>query len=358
MDSLRDAPPKAPRMSIKFGSSDAAPPSHRRASPSSTLGKRPRTNALGDDSDSGSGSDRSRRGGGGRTKAFGGGGESRRRDEGRHRDGRRDQRDRDGRRRGSPRRGEEIIELGDTPKIIQLPEQSLRNKMRSRVQPRKERAPGGGSSNNKEVEPADQDKPIQWGLTVTKKADKTREAAPEGSKEGTERRKEEAPRTIEQEAIDRLTGKTRDKPDKVIILSEAEAFRHDVKEAPPPDSLTADNGIDVGEFGAAMLRGMGWNGEFSRPGFKDVRRRPNQLGLGAKELKDAEDLGGWDHKGGKGSSKPKRLADYNREKAKERESRGRDKDSYKREREREREYERDGRHGRHDRDDRHYHSRR
>ncbi|CAI4219175.1 unnamed protein product [Parascedosporium putredinis] len=296
-------------MSIKFGSSDAAPPSRRRASPSSTLGKRPRTNALGDDSDSGSGSDRK---GPGWEEA------------------------------GSPRRGEEIIELGDTPKIIQLPEQSLRNKMRSRVQPRKEPAPGGGSSSNKEVEPADQDKPIQWGLTVTKKADKARDAAPEGSKKDTERRKEEVPRTIEQEAIDRLTGKTRDKPDKR-----------------PSRFLTADNGIDVGEFGAAMLRGMGWNGEFSRPGFKDVRRRPNQLGLGAKELKDAEDLGGWDHKGGKGgSSKPKRLADYNREKAKERESRGRDKDSYKRDREREREYERDGRHGRHDRDDRHYHSRR
>ncbi|PKS10023.1 hypothetical protein jhhlp_004648 [Lomentospora prolificans] len=357
MDRSSDAPPKAPRMSIKFGSSKQNGSSDpRRTSPSSTLGKRRRTNALGDDSDSGSDSERSRRGGSGRSRPFEGGNrrDERDRDRGRHRD-----QDRDGRRR-SPRRGAEgIIELGDTPKIIKPPEQGLRNKMRSRVEGRKS---ASREESNREVEPADEDKEVKWGLTLTKKpeatpSEETKQEAGDTSQTGAE--KEPTAQSVEQQALDRLMGKTSDKPEKVIVLSEADAFRRDVREAPPPDSLEADTGIDVTEFGAAMLRGMGWNGEFSRPGFKDVRRRPNQLGLGAKQLKDAEDLGGWDHKGGKGGSRPKRLADYNREKAKDRESRGRDnRDSYKREREREREHERDGRHGRYDRDDRHHHSRR
>jgi len=209
----------------------------------------------------------------------------------------------------------------------------------------------------KEVEVADKDKDVKWGLTLTKKPERI---LPEKEKDGggnPEAQQESKPKTVEEEALDRLMGKTSDTPDKVIVLSETDAYRRDVKEAPPPDSLDADTGIDVTEFGAAMLRGMGWNGEFSRPGFKDPRRRPNQLGLGAKQLKDVEDLGDWDHKGGKGS-RPKRLADYNREKEKERQSRGRDRDSYKREREREKERERDERHGRYDRDDRRHHSRR
>lgn len=329
-------------MSIKFNTSKPKPNGGNR--PASTLGKRSRPHALGgSDSESEYGSDRSDDGRHGGRIVFA---DDRRRGRDGGRDGRR--RDRDGR---SPRSQETLV-IGEVPKIIKPPETSRRPKMRTRVVGGRNEGPA------KDVEPADEDKDVKWGLNVTKKTPSSSSSPAPATSSNTENPDAvpKDPKTVDEQAMDRLLGKSSPSADKVIHLSEKDAYSRDVADAPAPDDPAKDTGIDVTEFGAAMLRGMGWDGEFSRPGFKSATRRPNQLGLGAKELKEKEDLGGWNHKGGK--DRPKRLADYRREKEKEREGRG-SRDSYKQEREREKERERGGyrdrdreRERRYDRDDR------
>lgn len=322
MDPPTDAAPKAPRMSIKFN----APKPNGAAKPSS-LGKRSRAHALGGSSDSES-EDRSGDERGGRRSAFGG---DTRRDGRSHRDGRR--RDGDAR---SPAGGETMV-IGDVPKIIRPPELSRRPKMRNRVVDGR-RGEGGTT---KEVEPADADKEVKWGLNPSKRRSSPSRQSSTSMAKAEEDKKVKQPRTVDEQAMDRLMGKHDPSNDKVIALSERDSYARDVDSAPPPDPLDLETGMEVSEFGAAMLRGMGWDGEFSRPGFKQVDKRANQLGLGAKELKGKEDLGGWNQKGKGRGDRPKRLVDYRRDKEKENEGKGRS-DSYKRERERERERDRDG----------------
>ena len=87
-----------------------------------------------------------------------------------------------------------------------------------------------------------------------------------------------------------------------ITLNEDESFRSDV--ASRPDSATLEDyaNIPVEEFGAALLRGMGWK-EGDIVGkrkdqiikAKTVERRPALLGIGAKEVPGGigEELGAW-----------------------------------------------------------------
>ena len=111
--------------------------------------------------------------------------------------------------------------------------------------------------------------------------------------------------------------------------NEAERFRADVESRPLPASLAEYNAVPVEEFGAALLRGLGWKeGEgvgrrrqaasttataagataagatastaVVKP--REVKRRPALLGLGAKETPggvSGEELGAWNHKKGK-----------------------------------------------------------
>jgi hypothetical protein len=106
--------------------------------------------------------------------------------------------------------------------------------------------------------------------------------------------------------------------------------------------------LPVEDFGAALLRGYGWDGKL-RGEVKQVSKHANLTGLGAKSVKGAEDLGAWSQKSNKDSSgsrsKPARLDDYRREEEKKRQRRDErhGDSSYRRERERERERERDRR---------------
>jgi hypothetical protein len=159
--------------------------------------------------------------------------------------------------------------------------------------------------------------------------------------------------TEDEEAIAALTGERSQKkgPDLVIQaapLSEEEAYRRSVAAAPDPSTLEDYERVPVEEFGAALLRGMGWNGE-AKGKVRDVKRRQNLLGLGAKELKDAEELGAWvgrsDVKrlnggrggggGGGGERRPK-VSEFKREKERRDERREERGGSYRREKERER----------------------
>ncbi|EGX89298.1 G-patch domain protein (Spp2), putative [Cordyceps militaris CM01] len=242
----------------------------------------------------------------------------------------------------------------------------------------------GGSITTVDTAPADQDSGIQWGLTVKEKqpplaavdtaAAPTTAADTDDDKANAQQPAEPvpAPRSADDEAMDALLGKRPAQEDKVIA-TEDDAYARDVSRAGATSTLADYEAMPVEEFGAALLRGMGWDGKprtAAAPGVKKPqeapRRRQNRLGLGAKALNEAEDLGGWNQKSGAGppggKKRPPKLADYRREEERKKEERrggaaGAREDSYKREREREREdrhrdRERDNghRHGHRDRD--------
>ncbi|KAF3355209.1 putative WD repeat-containing protein C26H5.03 [Verticillium dahliae VDG1] len=135
-------------------------------------------------------------------------------------------------------------------------------------------------------------KDMQWGLTVTKPRQQQAEEGEEGARTGDGGRD---------------GGREQDS-----------AYKDDVAQHVGADATMEDyDAIPDGEFGAALLRGMGWDGKMRGP--KPSRaaageRRQNQLGLGAKKLQDAEDLGQWNHGGAKKrDGRPPKLADYRRE---------------------------------------------
>ncbi|KAF4591647.1 pre-mRNA-splicing factor spp2 [Ophiocordyceps camponoti-floridani] len=192
-----------------------------------------------------------------------------------------------------------------------------------------------------EREPADDDKDVQWGLNVPSKredADDSAEKPPTTTpKINTTDNTSQPPPTADDEALDALLDRKPHRP-KTIPLSEDAAYRRDVATAGAPSTLEDYEAMPVEDFGAALLRGMGWDGNPRGPKVKEVRRRANRLGLGAKELNEAEDLGGWNQT----KKRRPRLDEYRREESRRKDERRRHDDSYKREREREREQERDG----------------
>ena len=94
--------------------------------------------------------------------------------------------------------------------------------------------------------------------------------------------------------------------------NEDDRFRADVASRPDAASLDEYAAVPVGEFGPAMLRGMGWKegdtfgsrkGQFFKP--REIARRPALLGIGAKEMPGGvEELGAWGS-----SAKAKRKPD-------------------------------------------------
>ena len=350
--------PEKGRIAIKFGTSSAsssARPSPRpRPAPASSLGKRPRAHALGGASDSESDDDEHRhRGRHEAITGFGAHGAETERE-----------------RRAKEAAKKEFV-------IARQPNRDWRAEMKAqrssrRPLPGEESRRQQNGSQHAETEPADQDKEIKWGLTVkerkaSEEADNDRqgdENEPETSpQQGDQAQKEPVPeRTLDDEAMDALLGRTT-KPQKTIIhpapLTEDDAYRRDAETAGAASTLEDYEAMPVEEFGAALLRGMGWKGEERAPKPKEVRRRANRLGLGAKELKEDEDLGGW-NQGGVQKKKRPRLDEYRREESRRKEGRRNHEDSYKREREREREGHRDDRdrhrdYGRHRDRDYHHH---
>jgi len=173
---------------------------------------------------------------------------------------------------------------------------------------------------------------VQWGLTITRKSvtadwnggnealnpERNGKADVETTTEVLVERHRE--KTTDELAIEALIGAQSQKkgPDLVIPtaangdrdcsrpITEEAAFRRAIRSAPDVSTLEDYERVPVEEFGAALLRGMGWKegdekkGTTARP--KDIKRRQNLLGLGATELKGAEELGAWVQK-----SDPKRL---------------------------------------------------
>ncbi len=360
---------KGGRIAIKFGASSSSKPK----TPASSLGKRPRTttssHAFGGGADSDSDDDRHR----GKHEAITGFGA-------------------DG--AETERKKKEAAEAAAAKKdyvIARQPNRDWRDEIKEQRNARRGKnllpaeaqaaaaaAQNGGENGSTTVDtaPADQDSGIQWGLTIKEKkaADNDIETpdAPAADKDTKKPAEPETQptslRSADDEAMDALLGKRPAQEDKVIV-TEDDAYARDVSAAGAASTLADYEAMPVEEFGAALLRGMGWDGQprgtaAVKP--KEApRRRQNRLGLGAKALNEAEDLGGWNQKGSGpgGKKRPPKLADYRREEERKKEERrggggggrGGCEDSYKREREREREdrhrdRDRGHRHGHGDRD--------
>ncbi|KAI1854548.1 hypothetical protein JX266_000666 [Neoarthrinium moseri] len=301
----------APRIAIRFGapSSSSKPPNGSKrpaqSQPPSTLGKRPRPHALNQDSDSDD--DDSSHGRHEVVTSFG--------DKGAVNDVKR----------------REAKAARDAQKPLTIACQANRDwKAETRAQ-RGELLPHERENRfkgqNQETEPADQDKGIKWGLTVTKKASGDEQPITEANDESPtdqegDRRAEPAAQqhaqNVDQDAIDALLGKDNGQKRKLVI-SEDDALKRDYSAVGEVSTLEEYDQIPDGEFGLAMLRGMGYDGKSQGTKPKEVRRRPALLGLGAKEdeeIKKAELAKKYGHR-----ERRPRLDEYRRDKEKERQQR-------------------------------------
>jgi hypothetical protein len=114
-------------------------------------------------------------------------------------------------------------------------------------------------------------------------------------------------KTADQLAIDALTGAA---PTSTLTIpaaaaaTEEDAFADSFHSAPPAPSLSDYAAVPVEEYGAAMLRGMGWKGPSTTPSSLSTKngkkplpppKRPALLGIGAdpNAAAQAEELGAW-----------------------------------------------------------------
>jgi len=125
-------------------------------------------------------------------------------------------------------------------------------------------------------------------------------------------------KTDDERALEALLGK---QPESDLMIpaaaaTEEEAFQRDFRSAPDMATLDQYKAVPVEEFGAALLRGMGWKegqGIGNQKGNKLVKenqpeRRPALLGIGAKaDAAVAEEMGAW----GKGTKKRRENVVYN-----------------------------------------------
>ncbi|KAF9129867.1 hypothetical protein BGW39_003759 [Mortierella sp. 14UC] len=113
-------------------------------------------------------------------------------------------------------------------------------------------------------------------------ADTTTTVAEESREEAIE---EMAARKI----LEAATGKSGEGSRRLILQGEenvhqdeVEAFQKNLEDLPDEASLEDYANVPVEEFGAALLRGMGWKGDNNGSEAVEYNRRPALLGLGAK----------------------------------------------------------------------------
>ncbi|CAK1367679.1 Pre-mRNA-splicing factor spp2 [Cercospora beticola] len=156
----------------------------------------------------------------------------------------------------------------------------------------------------------------QFGLNTYKKGDGAGDEEMSGTGEDAEPGQETGknvetakPKTDDELAMDALLGKT--STDKTLVIegrnatmTEEDAFDHDIASAPDMATLDDYARVPVEQFGAALLRGMGWKdgeGIGSQKGKKIVKdsgkppeRRAALLGIGAKEnAAITQEIGAW-----------------------------------------------------------------
>ncbi|KAI7311404.1 hypothetical protein KC315_g12329 [Hortaea werneckii] len=157
----------------------------------------------------------------------------------------------------------------------------------------------------------DAEEPIIDGRDAQAEAEATQQQAPEPNAEVSVKAK-----TDDERAMDALLGKQTKENLVVPAASEEEAFERDYNNAPEMATIDQYAAMPVDQFGAALLRGMGWKdgeGIGSEKGKKVQKtkvpeRRPALLGIGAKEeAAVAQEMGTW----GKAAKKGGEVKIYN-----------------------------------------------
>ncbi|KAF9207335.1 hypothetical protein BGZ49_000687 [Haplosporangium sp. Z 27] len=87
--------------------------------------------------------------------------------------------------------------------------------------------------------------------------------------------------------IEAATGERAEEARRLILqnqqnVDDVDAFQKNLEDLPDEASLEDYEKVPVEEFGAALLRGMGWNGDMKGSEAIEYNRRPALLGLGAK----------------------------------------------------------------------------
>lgn len=293
------AEPSAPRVAIKFGASSNASKKPSQPAPSTALGKRQRTHFHADPHS-----------------------EDEQSDDGRH---------------------EDITHFGANGAEFVVEERPRRDQPRTDKRGNSSRK-RGATEVKKEApekdEVLEEDEPIKFGLTVSKKV-KEEGGTNDNDAKDQDKADSQPPKNADEEAIDALLGKGVDSAGQRGLLNRTEddAYRESKAYNTKVDDMATYDEHPVEGFGASLLKGQGWDGKMRGPKAKEVIKRPNLIGLGAKKLNADEDLGGWDHKG-KNSKRP-RLDEYRRDSDRERSKRDdKHRDSYKNERDRDRDRER------------------
>jgi hypothetical protein len=191
-------------------------------------------------------------------------------------------------------------------KALVIPGLPNRNWQAAAAAAKRKRDPRPEETKKEEVH---EEEKVSYGLTFIKKAEAKAEEV------GEEKKVEEPQddglteeQRLEKRALSALLhGKPTDEG-AVIPIDEEAAFEHDFANAPDAPSLDDYEAVPVEGFGAALLRGMGWKDgeELGRkrggtaPKPREVKRRAEFLGIGAKEESAVKALGGWQ----RGKEKP------------------------------------------------------
>lgn len=191
---------------------------------------------------------------------------------------------------------------GATGQVAQNGPETLTAAVQSGLVVRKPSAAESTQNGGEDVQTSLQDVPIESDVTYSRNGLLT--ASMLSSELPTEQTEAGAEAEIEQEALRALMNDQEvDTSRRVDIIhidndgdwrtrakvSEDEAYRQDVQTRPSESTLDDYANVPVHEFGAALLRGMGWkdgevvgknkNYQFAKP--KDTNKRPAFLGIGA-----------------------------------------------------------------------------
>ncbi|RPA95213.1 hypothetical protein L873DRAFT_1792400 [Choiromyces venosus 120613-1] len=167
----------------------------------------------------------------------------------------------------------------------------------------------GGAGEGEEME-VDTGAGVQYGLQVFRKRAED-EQPPAVEEEEAAVPAEE--RTEEEQALAALLSNSSKAPATTLILpsaadtdwrDEQQAYKADVASRPDVPTLDDYAAVPVEEFGAALLRGMGWRegmevgkraggGGEKQTKLRIVEKRPAFLGIGAKAKEEVPELGTW-----------------------------------------------------------------
>ncbi|KAF2239369.1 hypothetical protein EV356DRAFT_502421 [Viridothelium virens] len=152
--------------------------------------------------------------------------------------------------------------------------------------------PAGANGQPAEVtDIPDEDEPKQYGLIINDRKSENPGGEFDNVQESAVSIEDAKPKTEDELAMDALLGK-QSLTTRTIPVSEDDVYHEDMEQVPEAPDQAAYAAMPVEDFGKALLAGMGWkegqalgrrNRGKAEEKPRDVQRRPEQLGLGAKE---------------------------------------------------------------------------